>query len=499
MHALTVALPDARTQVRWAGRFVLVAALAVALGGLPLWVSGAALLGACLVVLTFASVEFGLALLLFAVPFGGARTLSAGVFNVSATEFVVPLLLAAWAVRFLASRRDKLRLTALFVPLALFLAVMLLSTSFAVSQGLAVKELLKWLELAAVMLVVINHVRTTRQLEFIYWAAVLAAALQALYGLYQYVAQAGPGGFFLSGQLRPYGTFNQPNPFGGYLAFVGALALGPLIAWRRRGEPWLGPRLLPLCAALAVIYGAVLLSFSRGAWLAAIASMLAMLLARSRRSLLYLASVALLAALLWGVGALSFMPQSVVGRASGVSSYLRVFDVRKVKVTPENWAIVERMANWQAAWTMFNDRPVVGVGIGNFGAAYPDYAPGRWVNLTGHAHNYYLNVLAETGLPGLMAYLALLTAVLIYTGRVLFLARSHPGVREGPISQYGLALGVFGAMVALSAQNLVDSLYVHSMTALVGLVLGLAVVLMQNVSGERRRTGEGQEAGAGAA
>jgi O-antigen ligase len=54
---------------------------------------------------------------------------------------------------------------------------------------------------------------------------------------------------------------------------------------------------------------------------------------------------------------------------------------------------------------MARQRPALGVGFGNYEAAYPQYRLMSWPFALGHAHNYYLNLLSETGVAGLAAYL----------------------------------------------------------------------------------------------
>jgi O-antigen ligase len=114
---------------------------------------------------------------------------------------------------------------------------------------------------------------------------------------------------------------------------------------------------------------------------------------------------------------------------------------------------------------MFGDRPWLGVGFGNYEAMYPAYAIGIWRDPLGHAHNYYINVAAEAGLVGLAAYLAVIAAALVQTGRS---ARRASGLARA------VCIGALGLMAHLCVHNLVDNLYVHGMNMLVGMVLGMA-------------------------
>jgi O-antigen ligase len=140
-----------------------------------------------------------------------------------------------------------------------------------------------------------------------------------------------------------------------------------------------------------------------------------------------------------------------------------------VEVNDAIWAVVERMAHWMAAADMFTDHPWLGVGIGNYPVAYPQYAIGRWRDPLGHAHNYYLNIAAEAGLLGLSTFLVLFAACFWFGLRATRRA-------SGPTWWRAVALGSLGVLVHLCVHNLFDNLFVHSMNVQLGLVLGLAVL-----------------------
>jgi len=64
-----------------------------------------------------------------------------------------------------------------------------------------------------------------------------------------------------------------------------------------------------------------------------------------------------------------------------------------------------RLEIWQAGWQMFVDHPVTGVGPGNFHNLVCVYNPKLAENYA--AHNNFVGVLAEGGLPGLVLYVFL--------------------------------------------------------------------------------------------
>ena len=101
------------------------------------------------------------------------------------------------------------------------LLVCLLSVVVATDLSLSAKELLKWIELAAVYLVGTSLLETARHRRVMLCWLIGAAVSQALVGLIQSALRRGPPHFMIGGVvMRAYGTFEQPNPFAGYLGLL---------------------------------------------------------------------------------------------------------------------------------------------------------------------------------------------------------------------------------------------------------------------------------------
>jgi putative inorganic carbon (HCO3(-)) transporter len=212
---------------------------------------------------------------------------------------------------------------------------------------------------------------------------------------------------------------------------------------------------------------ALVMSWSRGAWLglaAAVAVMAIAVVARSGRAAIVGLVLVIAVAYLLLAGGLVLVPPSIVQRFSDFIPYTGVTDVRGLEITDANFAVLERMAHWQAALDMWTDHPWLGVGIGNYEPVYARYALPQWPLPLGHAHNYYLNIGAETGVLGLLAYLLLWGAAL---------AGAWRATRRATAWQWGVALGVLGVLVHLSVHNLVDNLFVHAMYLQVAILLGI--------------------------
>ncbi len=485
------------------------AALAVALGlvlaRLPLLAAAALLVGMPALVFAAWEPSVGLGLALIIGPTRAYLAIAAPSLPVDLGQLFFALAAAGWLARGLAERRLVLPSIPLLVPLGLYLGVALLSLLNATALDEGLKEWLKWAEIALGVVIVHSEAQRGRVRALI--AAVLLAGLaQALLALYQSrLRGTGPLGFQLAdGSYRAYGTFEQPNPLGGFLGLLWPVAAG--LAWaafepfvlvalgRARAVllPKLGrptpltplrwPALRPLAVGVGlgvvtlVLVGGLFVSFSRGAWLGAAAAGVALVAAAPRRWGWGLALVAVGGGLAVGLLQAGLLPASIANRLADVADFTTVTDVRGANINDSNFAIIERLAHWQAAEGMARDNPWLGVGLGNYGATYPRYALLNWPNPLGHAHMIYLNVLAETGVAGLIAYLALWLAVLALTVRVI--GRTDGWAR-------GLALGLLGAWVHLSAHQVVDNLYVNNIHFTLAVLLGLLVVLAQHTSGKR--------------
>jgi len=407
------------------------------------------------------------------------------------------LALAGWLARGLARREIVIPRIWLLLPLGVYIAVGLFSLLPARSLEEGLKEILKWIEVALAMVILVSEAEHRGRLKWIVAGILIAGLAQAFIGIWQFAfAKTGPETFRILGtHYRAYGSFEQPNPYGGFLGLIWPIAAGLGIGMLRERPKAQGPRLkaqgprhppstfhLPLstfvirhlsfviCFSFSAFFilSALYFSFSRGAWLGAAAAALVMLMALPRRWSLGIGLVVLTLVAGWRLIRAGLVPASIAARLADAADFTTVTDVRGLNINDSNFAIVERLAHWQAAEGMAQAHPWLGVGIGNYATAYPDFSLLNWPNALGHAHMIYLNVLAETGVIGLAAYLVLWGAIIALTIRLL---GQLTGWRRG------LALGLLGAWVHLSAHQIVDNLYVNNIHFLIAALLALLVYL----------------------
>jgi putative inorganic carbon (HCO3(-)) transporter len=324
-----------------------------------------------------------------------------GGLNLSVTTVALAALYALWLAEALAGSRDvpRARMRAA-LPLLAYVGLTGISVIVARDAGLASFELFVLVQTFLLFLYIASTVRTRNDVRFIVALLLVGLLLEGL--LMLAVAYSGVNFAFLgtathtregigaADVTRIGGTIGAPNAAGGYLAFVLALAAGSLAAS-------VGGSRLRRIAVLAIAVGtpALLLTLSRGAWLAfalslVIASMLGWL--RGWLTLRVLLGVAALLAVL------------VFPFRDTLSNRLLGDDEGTARA---------RVALSELAYDIIDDNSVLGVGANNFALAIPDYAgpefSQEWIYTV---HNKYLLVWAEAGFGALLAFLWFLASTI---------------------------------------------------------------------------------------
>jgi len=262
----------------------------------------------------------------------------------------------------------------------------------------------------------------------------------------------------------PGGGVN-PNQLGGALTLYVPFALAVVCGWRagRDARLWLILRLL----LLGGFAGLWVLSQSRSAWIGGAVGcwgvlVVSGLLEEQRR--LRVAALVFLAAPLFVLGALWIrgVPEQLPAlwqESGGLQSEV----VGQISLSG-------RVEIWSRALYAIQDFPFTGCGLGTFREVvwilYPLFTIPPTTDIA-HAHNIFLQVAVDVGIPGLLAYVALLGVAGVVGWRT---ARQDARLRP-------LALGLLGGLLALHVYGLTDALAPGSKPALAfWLALGLLAV-----------------------
>jgi O-antigen ligase len=285
-------------------------------------------------------------------------------------------------------------------------------------------------------------------LRVVVWTMVLAGAFLATISVFQFATGAYSTSFAGFGQsaveqivgayddIRISGSVGDPNFYGQLLVVILPLALD-----RMWGESTLRLRLIGAGAAV-VIAAATVLTFSRGAAVA-LGAVVVMMAVVYRPSLRSIAGVTLV-----GLLAIPLLPPGYVDRLTALT------DVGSVEGATDP-SIRGRTAEVTAGWVMFTSHPLTGVGYGLYPANYQEYVADLGIELRSesrNAHSLYLEVAAETGLPGILAMGALIV------GAMAALARGRRRFEEIGLDQHSrIARALLASMVGF----LITALFLH--------------------------------------
>lgn len=208
--------------------------------------------------------------------------------------------------------------------------------------------------------------------------------------------------------------------------------------------------------ALLLIVVALILAFSRGAWLAIITGLVTYLLLKSR--ILWQAFVVGILITILTVFWLKSNDRYLAFAHDYKTTIFHTDFKEHITATYllKDVSTAERFNRWIAAVRMIPERPLVGVGPGTFSTNYKPYtipAFKTWVSDNKEqstVHNYFLLLITEQGWPGLIFFVLLLTAIFYYAQHLFYKLRD-PFYKE-------IVMAVASIMVMIITLNFLSDL-----------------------------------------
>jgi putative inorganic carbon (HCO3(-)) transporter len=335
-------------------------------------------------------------------------------------------------------RQGSLPGSALRRALLVFVGAFILSVPTSANLRASAVELLRVLAAVMMFLVLEQLIANRAMLRQVLTAVYLSAVFPLAYTTFGFLT-GNPPSEVKNAFTRITGTFGQSNAFGRYLMLL--LIFGVAL------YPHLGKGLrlaLGLLLSLSAVF--LLLTYTRTAILGAVLGLVVVGLLQSKRLLLGLVVL--------GVLALLLVPQLSTRFASLTSGE-----------TGSGNSLAWRLDYWTELLPLANANPVTGIG--------PNATP----SLTEEGkqpHNDFIRAYVETGVIGLLAYLFLLAALVGHGVRAV---RASPG----PSFDRGVAIGYLGCVVAFLAvsaasnalSNVVILWYLFAFAAAAGAVARL--------------------------
>lgn len=142
-------------------------------------------------------------------------------------------------------------------------------------------------------------------------------------------------------------------------------------------------------------------------------------------------------------------------------------------VSAQGGSALSRIALWRDSAPLIADYFFTGSGLGTTAMVYATYVYLLHVPYLYHAHNFYLQVALEQGAPALLAWLGLVTAVVLYAAGAM---------RIAPYASRALLIGGYAALAALLAHSLFEAeLYFSVLGGLVFLAPALLVWIAASI------------------
>lgn len=371
-------------------------------------------------------------------------------------QLIITLCFMLWLIKGIMQEKFEFFPVKLYSPLLVFCLILGLSILWAKDTYLVLRDYVPMVTYVIAFAICVNFVSQ----KFARSAAVFAIAagvICAVYALFQYLGLdfiKYPGIDFPDWRFRLYSTFGNPDFLANYLILIFPVGI---VIYSSTGA--LLKKVLML-VALGIIYSALLISFSIGAFLGLLVGillMIALFISESVRFEKFLVprtplkhlgkSITVLIALLGVITVFFFVPNkfhspSILCEAQGSSVWKHGLD--------------NRLIVYKSAYRMAKDRPLLGVGLGNFKLEFPKYR-GDWL---GQQHQYvkpelldrerdknvlneFLQLFAETGVFG-FAWFILVVAIIFKTGVFLYYTT---GDRKRQLFILGLIGGISAFLV----------------------------------------------------
>lgn len=304
--------------------------------------------------------------------------------QIAAVALIVGII--AWFLRLQIDKKFKIRSLPFDMPITIF--VVLGAISVFMSPVGNFDLFYNYCEIMGIFiltyLLVGQNIRTTEQVKKLMYAIAVTALLVAAGGFFQFFF-----GFDTSeikftdidnfgGYTRIISTFENPSVLAGYLDIIICLALGILAKFGTTKQK------LIILAAIVFFVLCLALTYSRGAFLSIAAIFLIYGVLYDWRILIFFAGGT---AILLYADTIFFEKVLSVFTTNDLSNGLRV-------------------GIWVSTISMIADHPFIGIGWGAYQFIYPQYDY-YFLDMNEkiyHAHNLYLQMAAEVGIAGALAF-----------------------------------------------------------------------------------------------
>jgi O-antigen ligase len=314
--------------------------------------------------------------------------------NLTITKLTGAIVLASWLLSIASRRGAGLRFNGLTAVMLLFLAWTGVTVLYAFDAQTSLSRLFTVAQLVALTLMVHSVVDRPARLRGVYWGFVLWAWAATIVAIAEY---------YLGMTKIAVGLMGDRNLLACYIDIAVACAY---LLYESASNPLAK---LFLASTLPVFFVGLALTLSRSGLIVLLVALVFIWyrVIRERRFILLVGSLALLCAIS------GLLPEVFWSRVRTI--------VPAIERQEDTFGL--RVSLWRVGLRMIEDRPLTGVGAGNYLAAFPRYSHGELLARHLVVHNTYIDVAAEEGLVGLGLFLLLLGLAVRATQKAIRVAR----------------------------------------------------------------------------
>jgi O-antigen ligase len=336
----------------------------------------------------------------------------------------------------------------------------------AINVGAAVYECLRyWLSLLFLFIVVMAFTPPSQHVLTVSKALLIVGFIQGMIGILQQYQLA-----FLNlpGVGTTYGLMTNRNLYGS-----GQLLLLPFTIYvlYKGNKAWK----YAAAVALSAAFVAIVISQTRSVWLGTLvfivlSGLLGYLFSPGERRKWIVSCIATIL-MLAVVTLLIFLTSRDVNFRSSMRS--RIESVTQLKLnTDERSSEAQRLELWGASLQIIKDHPWLGVGAGNWNVAVRPYGAGilSWSSgnyMPGSPHNTYLQVASDSGLPGVLMYIAFWMMIVVTGIKTIRKTRSADVRIITILMTSGIVAFLIDAVFNFSAERIEHTVFVSCLAGII--------------------------------
>jgi len=362
---------------------------------------------------------------------------------VNFTNVLLLMVLFSWFISHESREERFLLRTPLNFPLFLFALLGIISLvqgsyyMVDIEGGNIIFSFWRWYVPMFLYIVVVNNVRDKESIKKVFVIIMFTAVVVALITIRQH---ANLGDVSSWAKARIGGIAGNPNTLGAFFVNYAPLLLGICIYNAHKIRSWTYMIFFLLCARGAHV------TYSRGTWLAfGVGALLVIVITRSKK--LIIPGILLIILVIINP---SILPESITGRFKSTFTHEQTYLEQSVEEKVEKSAS-DRIIIWRGALNMIKKNPILGFGFGVFPYFIMDYSE---IEEKRDAHNTYLRIAAEMGVPALLVFLSLL--IIVFSTTLWVFRYSKDNFFKGCAA--GFLGGIVGLAVACMFGSRMNSL-----------------------------------------